>query len=616
MTVFSAVYNEEFTNLDRAWYERWTSREIPPDGVELSRDHIQLYEGMRHDDPAQPREELPDVDDNESVDSDIDLGDVLDAADGEAVRGAIEPEDEPPVQIGLIQGQGNILPDTPFDQAVAGRGYLSRAVGQSPGSLVLILVRDMLVHVVACIGSHIAQEGLPIEPVGLGELLIWHALRIYMCMQKLPSVDMYWKQGSSGALTYPNFGKYMTFRRFRDIRRSFRFENYADGHDEEDAAWKIRSITNLMKNSFKRMMPTPRRNISVDEGMVRFTGMRCPIKRFMPDKPIQRGLKFFAGVDYESGFLFDFNWDDNRRTAANCRGLEWGMTGQCVLDLIEPLPGRGHHIFTDNYYTSIPLAKELLLRGHHLVGTIRRDRGVPEWLLLPSKKPTRACPKGTVQYAHTRDHQIHLYGWMDNGATYLLDAAFGPQQQQLTRREGARRVQYMLPKACSAYNAFMGGVDKYDQIRTGYYGIEMHGRTSKWTVRAYEALFNMGLANAFAAFRYLNKGLPSATDHANFLLRVAEELLNNIYVQEQRNLRRVPLRIADDELIATHALQRYEVGTGGAPNKRKRMCCVECPNKVDGRRDYSRRTTFFCVSCNVALHPECADAYHRKKLHR
>ena len=91
--------------------------------------------------------------------------------------------------------------------------------------------------------------------------------------------------------------------------------------------------------------------------------------------------------------MFEFNWDDSTRTAANCAHLDWGMTGQVVLDLLENLPGSGYRIFTDNYYTSPALAREVVLRGSGLVGTLRANRGVIAALKLPAK-PTRAVVKG------------------------------------------------------------------------------------------------------------------------------------------------------------------------------------------------------------------------------
>jgi hypothetical protein len=54
----------------------------------------------------------------------------------------------------------------------------------------------------------------------------------------------------------------------------------------------------------------------------------------------------------------------------------------------------------DNYYTSIPLARELLSKGMYLVGTLRNDRGVPPNLRIGTAKkpkPSKKFPKGTLK---------------------------------------------------------------------------------------------------------------------------------------------------------------------------------------------------------------------------
>src|SRR3546814_15199949 len=96
----------------------------------------------------------------------------------------------------------------------------------------------------------------------------------------------------------------MTLRRYKEIKRMLRlnFELYdRENQPEEDKAWKIRTITELTRAAFAAVMPAPGREISVDEGMVRFTGSRCPIKRVMPNKPIKTGFKFFRSADRRGG---------------------------------------------------------------------------------------------------------------------------------------------------------------------------------------------------------------------------------------------------------------------------------------------------------------------------
>ena len=55
-----------------------------------------------------------------------------------------------------------------------------------------------------------------------------------------------------------------------------------------------------------------------------------------------------------------------------------GVTEAVVLELVKGLEGRGHFVFTDNYYTSPSLASSLKQRGFGLCGTVRVNRrGIP-----------------------------------------------------------------------------------------------------------------------------------------------------------------------------------------------------------------------------------------------
>lgn len=69
-----------------------------------------------------------------------------------------------------------------------------------------------------------------------------------------------------------------------------------------DKIWKVRVMTQKLKASFKSFMPHPNEHLSADEAMILFGGKRCPIIRAMPNKPIDRGMKLYVLVDYESKY--------------------------------------------------------------------------------------------------------------------------------------------------------------------------------------------------------------------------------------------------------------------------------------------------------------------------
>jgi hypothetical protein len=106
----------------------------------------------------------------------------------------------------------------------------------------------------------------------------------------------------------------------------------------------------------------------------------------MANKPITRGIKLYMGVDYDTKFAFDFNVCDGSITAENSTAFPYGATGRQIVKLLEGLVGMGYKVYVDNYYTSIPVATELLSRHIYLIGTLRKDRGVPSSVVVGTSK--------------------------------------------------------------------------------------------------------------------------------------------------------------------------------------------------------------------------------------
>ena len=78
-----------------------------------------------------------------------------------------------------------------------------------------------------------------------------------------------------------------------------------------------------------------------------------------------------------------------------------------VMDLITCLPGPHNMIYTDSYYTSVPLCKALMDREMSRIGTLRKDRGVKAQyhLRLPHLDPEKRLKvnKYVVDYIN---HQL------------------------------------------------------------------------------------------------------------------------------------------------------------------------------------------------------------------
>ena len=155
----------------------------------------------------------------------------------------------------------------------------------------------------------------------------------------------------------------------------------------------------------------------------------------MPDKPIHEGFKFFVAGDYLIGVCFRINLDDDSVRGKSCEHMEWGATGQYILELLRDLPGRGYKEYVENFYSSPALFYEAKIKYHvYLIGTLRTDRGVHPADVSGASKPTTDIPKGTCKFSCSSNQMLHLYGIMDSKVCYILDAAYGSMQLTALRR--------------------------------------------------------------------------------------------------------------------------------------------------------------------------------------
>ena len=102
----------------------------------------------------------------------------------------------------------------------------------------------------------------------------------------------------------------------------------------------------------------------------------------MPSKPAKYDLKWCLCGDNENAYVCNLSTYIAKQQNDN-PSKNVGQT--MVTELVEPYRGSGRNITTDKYFTSIPLAKELLQQNMTLVGTVRKKTEIPPEF-LPSRK--------------------------------------------------------------------------------------------------------------------------------------------------------------------------------------------------------------------------------------
>ena len=75
----------------------------------------------------------------------------------------------------------------------------------------------------------------------------------------------------------------------------------------------------------------------------------------MPLKPVQRGFKIWIRVDSISAYVSDFSVYTGKEET-----VERDLGGKVAKKLVELLTGHYHHVYFDNYFSSVKLFEHLL----------------------------------------------------------------------------------------------------------------------------------------------------------------------------------------------------------------------------------------------------------------
>lgn len=128
-------------------------------------------------------------------------------------------------------------------------------------------------------------------------------------------------------------------------------------------------------------------------------------KQYLPNKPHSWGIKAFVLADSISGYLYRFKLYLGSETDLVATP-GYNKTEQTVLTLMDGLFGRGHHVFTDRYYTSVPLLEKLASEHTSMTGTIAKNRR-----FLPPAIKGLKMKKGEIK-AYQKDSNVCLV-WRD-----------------------------------------------------------------------------------------------------------------------------------------------------------------------------------------------------------
>ena len=224
------------------------------------------------------------------------------------------------------------------------------------------------------------------------ELRAYFGFQIYMGIVNEPATEDYWRRDE---LHFGPIADRISRKRFRDINRSLHFSDNTTlvprGQPGYDRLGKVRPIMDRVQEKLTGLYK-PHRENAMDEAMIKFQG-RSSIKQYMPAKPVKRGIKVWCRADSHNGYICEFQVYTGKSDET-----EGGLGKRVILDLSQTLEGKNHHLYFDNFFTSVDLLQTLRDKGVYACGTVRQtSRGFPPALKLNGKGKRELERHGLLQ---------------------------------------------------------------------------------------------------------------------------------------------------------------------------------------------------------------------------
>ena len=421
------------------------------------------------------------------------------------------------------------------------------------------------------------------------ELYIFIALSILMPHTYKGNQNEYWS--TDPLIETPVFGKTMSRDRYLLLLRTLHFADNDLGGSQEDSLWKIRPVMSHLLQRYKKYFH-PFRKLVIDESLLLYKG-RLRFKQYIPSKRHRFGVKLFVLCDCETGYILDIIVYIGKGTISQPDPL--GFSGSIVKKLLEDYLGKGHTLYTDNYYTSPMLSQWLKENNLASCGTVR-----------PNRKHMPLFPKVAKgeQRAYTANEMLCVK-WHDKRDVHMLTNV-NENKFVNTEREDYRTGEMIVkPDSVNDYNENMRLIDKSD-MQIGI--VETTRKSVKWYRKLFFHMVDVTILNAYNFYLVKTGKKPGLK---KFCLSVIRQLISK-YGQIQRQ-RPGGRRYSEEIPAPARILNNHHYIEFIPPTEKKknpqRAChvCAHSTRKPKKRKD----TRFMCSECNVSLciNP-CFKDYH------
>jgi hypothetical protein len=225
------------------------------------------------------------------------------------------------------------------------------------------------------------RDGPQWEEFAVSEFKAYVAIWLYMGMRRQPNIKSYWmKEGS--IFHCPSVSNVMTRKQFMALNKCLHITNPTEYVREKrlpgyDKLGQVRWLVNVIRDSCKRMWKLGK-FCMIDEMMIRYKGIYCPLRQYMPQKPQKWDIKVWCLAYSVTKFVWNFiiycGKDEAISTVEPITRGEPKLAHKVVMELSRNIEGKGHVIAIDNFFTNIDLFKELTEKAIYATGTLRSNR--------------------------------------------------------------------------------------------------------------------------------------------------------------------------------------------------------------------------------------------------
>lgn len=381
------------------------------------------------------------------------------------------------------------------------------------------------------------------------------------------SVHDLWDRNGCGV---ERFWVTMSEQRFLFLLRHIRFDN-TDTRQERrqyDKFTPVRSIFEIFTQNCGKSY-TISEFATVDEMLLGFRG-RCSFRQYMPQKPNKYGLKVYATVCSKTRYLLI--WEPY--LGVQPQGPFWKDNSQMSLvqRLVQPISGTGRNLTFDNFFTSFPLIKTLLV-SHRLtvVGTVRKNKRE-----LPLEfVSTKERPVGSSLFGYSDDVTIVSYVPKKNKNVILASSMH--HDDAIDESTG----EFNKPEIITFYNATKGGVDTLDQLCENY-NVARH--TRRWPMVIFYGMLNVAGVNSQIIF--LANNINDNICRKSYLRDLALALTNE-HVVRRSLLANLPTEVRQRRQAVAGTSSQTITADSVPQGTRKR--CFMCTK--------DSKTKYYCQQC-------------------